>query len=265
MKAFPTGGEPVSTQSAPPSVYLSREYVDIQVLFAERLADASGLALGQTLLLFTNLYRRMGLGIAGEREPPPIWTEMIRDVVDLDHDARVTRIYGIVASGEDGAALLLPGRRQFGCFACEPPDSEGMVRIHFGNRAANQDVGPLHASRSAERRQELKTMFSWLAATFPEATRVDGASWLYNRESYRRLFPADFAASRNPRQGPKQLHGLSTWGQFIDFRGHIRPEIRDACLHALPCLEASAPHRVFPYQVLFTSAPFKSFLHEYGV
>lgn len=245
--------------------YLSPDYVDLQVRFAERVAEVSGQPLSETLLRFTNLHRRMGLGVPGQADLGETWLTMVAGIEEMPHEARVARIHAAAEPKGDGSAVLLPGRIQFGCFACEPPNAEGMIRIHFGNRSTNGDVGPLHSSRIAERRKELATMFGWLVREYPRARRVDGGSWLYNIEAYRRLFPPDFAASRSTRNGPPYLHGMSSWGQFIDFRAQIRPQVRDAFIAALPKLDMAAPHRVFPYQVLFTSAPFDVFRREYGV
>jgi len=255
----------VDADSVTPQPYLSRDYVDVQIRFAARVAEAAGLVLSEALLRYTNFHRRMGFGVPGRSPPPAAWVEMVAGIDTLSHDQRIDRIHAVLEVHGDGSAVLLPGRMGFGCFACEPPDGDGMVRIHFGNRVANADVGPLHSSRIDERRAELRAMFSWLAAEHPEARRVDGGSWLYNLDAYRRLFPPAFAASRDPHNGPPYVHGMSTWGQFIDFRGQIRANIRDRLLAALPALDMAAPHRVFPYQVLFTTAPFRDFLREYGV
>jgi hypothetical protein len=258
-------GEQVTRPPAPPHVYLSTDYVILQVRFAERSAEAGRLPLSEALLRYTNFYRRMGLGVPGDQPTPAVWRDMVLGIEALPHGQRCERIYATLTKLGDGTAVTLPGRIQFGCFACEPPDAEGAVRLHFGNRVANAAVGPLHSSRMAERRKELLAMFAWLAHEYPNARRVDGGSWLYNLEAYRRLFPPAFAASRDPRNGPPYLHGMSTWGQFIDFRGAVRPAVRDQFLAALPRIDMAAPHRVFPYQVLFTSAPFAAFREEYGV
>lgn len=255
----------MDAESVTAQPYLSRDYVDLQVHFAERVGEVAGRPLADALLRHTNFHRRMGFGVPGQNPPPAEWLAMVEGIDALTHKQRVERAHAALAARGDASVVLLPGRMGFGCFACEPPDAEGMVRIHFGNRVANGDVGPLHASRIAERREELRAMFSWLAAEYPQAKRVDGGSWLYNLEAYRRLFPPEFAASRDPRNGPPYLHGLSTWGQFIDYRAQVRPDVRDRFLAALPALDMSAPHRIFPYQVLFTTAPFEAFLREYGV
>ncbi len=257
--------ESVTGQTTPSQTYLSPEYVDLQVRFAERVAEVSGLPLADTLLRYTNFFRRMGFGVPSQDAPPDAWVALVAGLDARPHEERVRLLHEALFVCGDGAAVTLPGRIQFGCFACEPPNAEGLIRIHFGNRVANADVGPLHSSRIAERRKELTTMFGWLAREYRGARRVEGGSWLYNLEAYRRLFPPEFAASRASRGGPPYLHGLSTWGQFVDFRARIRPEVRNAFLAALPSLDMTAPHRVFPYQVLFTTAPFAAFRAEYAV
>ena len=159
-----------------------------------------------------------------------------------------------------------PDRFPFGPhFACEAPDEDGAVRIHFRNRVNTDDVGPLHASNIARRRAELAEMFGFAAKHWPEARTVNGASWLYNTEGYLRLFPRAFAESRTPLAGPRSIHGLSTWGQFLDFRGYVKPQIVETFSQNLKSLDPAQPWLVFPYPVLKTTAPFDAFRREYGV
>jgi hypothetical protein len=207
----------------------------------------------------------MGLGVAGPGERASVWRNLMAGFEALPRQRQLDRLVDALDRAGDGSRVLLPGRFGFGCFACEAPNAEGMVRIHFGNREDRDDVGPLHHTRIPARRAELTEMFGWLAREHPGAKRVDGGSWLYNLEAYRRLFPPEFGASRDPRNGPPYLHGMSTWGQFVDFRGRIRPQVRDAFFANLSALDIATPHRVFPYQVLFTTAPFDAFRAEYGV
>lgn len=242
-----------------------RDYLAIQLRFAEEVARRSGKPLSEAVLFYTNIYRRLGLGIAGAAPPPDLWLNFVDGFENLTPDQRIARATEWLSARADGSAVLLPGRIGFGCFACEPPDAEGMVRIHFGNRENLPHAGPLHHTRIAARREELTAMFGFIAREHADARRVDGASWLYNIEAYRRLFPPAFAASRKASDKARTLHGLSHWGQFIDFRGRVRPEVRDAFLANLADLDVEKPWRAFPYQVLYTSAPFEAFRSEYGV
>lgn len=244
---------------------ISPGYVDVQLQFAARMAELSGEPLAGAVLHYTNFHRRLGFGKPGDAPAPPAWNELVADIATLSHRKRVDRMTGALAAAGDGAAVLLPGRIGFGCFACEPPDAQGMVRIHFGNREHGLDIGPLHHTRIAARRAELAAMFGFLAREHPGATHVNGGSWLYNVEAYRRLFPADYGASRVAVVGPRPMHGLSTWGQFLDFRRRAKVDVVARFVRELDGLDVKQPWLSFPYQVLATTAPLASFRREYGV
>ena len=47
--------------------------------------------------------------------------------------------------------------------------------------------------------------------------RVVGASWLYNLEAYRRLFPASYVATA--RVLPDRFRHMPLWGQFVNRHG----------------------------------------------
>ena len=124
---------------------------------------------------------------------------------------------------------LPPGQRQFGCFSCDPPDTDGMVRIHFTNRDAD-GIGPLSRTKIETRRQELQAMFTYVQQTYAHATAVRGGSWLYHLEAYRRLFPPVYGDSREVLEGISHFQGTSSWGQFLDHREGVKPALREQFL-----------------------------------
>lgn len=158
-----------------------------------------------------------------------------------------------------------PWQAGFGCFACDAPDAEGVVRIHFFNADTDDVGGPLARAKLERRRAELAAMTRHVLTGHPEARVIRGKSWLYNVEAYRRLFPADYAASRTVWTGSLHLTGTSSWGQIIDSREQVRPDVRDALLANLPSLDANRPWLAFPLRVLATEAPIDSFAAEYGI
>jgi hypothetical protein len=85
---------------------------------------------------------------------------------------------------------------RFGCFSVDPVGADGVVRFHFGNKEPG-DVSPLSAQRMAARRDELRALFAHVRASWPHAREVNGNSWLYHFESYRRLFPPGYGESRS--------------------------------------------------------------------
>jgi len=97
------------------------------------------------------------------------------------------------------------------------------------------------------------------------ATLATGRCRPHGWVRYRRLFPAEFVTSCKRPPGERPLHGGSTWGQFVDFRDHVKPGVRDLFLARLHASDFDAEHawEAFPYPVLKTSAPFEVFCREY--
>lgn len=243
---------------------IAREFFGVQLHYAGVLAAKSGMPLAEAIIFHTNFHRLFAYGNLGKMAPDPEFVALVSDIVALAPDARLDHL--IAAYAQRAADPWPADRFPFGNhFACEAPNEAGIVRIHFRNRFNTDAHGPLHATNIAQRRADLTEMFGFVAKSWPDAKAINGASWLYNMEAYRRLFPADYGASRTVMVGPRSMHGLSTWGQFLDFRGRAKPEIVERFVRGLDGLDVKQPWLSFPYQVLTTTAPLESFRREYGV
>lgn len=243
----------------------ARAFFGVQLHFTDVLAARAGLSPVEAITFHTNFHRLFAYG------------NLSKQAADPEFHALATRIAAMGKPADRLDALILAyanrppdpwpaDRFPFGAhFACEAPNADGAVRIHFRNRFNADAVGPLHASNFAHRREELTAMFGHVARTWPDARSVVGQSWLYNTEGYRRLFPAAYVASRQPVIGPRPIHGLSTWGQFLDFRGRVKPEVVDLFKRNLETLDVPQAWLSFPFQVLAVTAPFDAFRQEYGV
>jgi hypothetical protein len=159
---------------------------------------------------------------------------------------------------------LPPGQRQFGCFSCDSPDADGMVRIHFTNRD-NDGIGPLSRAKIEKRKQELTTMFTYVKQTYADAKVVRGGSWLYHLEAYRRLFPPVYGDSRELLEGLSHFQGTSSWGQFLDHREGVKPALRAQFLENLKKLNKDRLWAVFPLPVYRAHAPLQAFYDFYKV
>jgi hypothetical protein len=62
-----------------------------------------------------------------------------------------------------------------------------------------------------------------------------------------------------------RLDGTSSWGQLLDFRGCVKPAVRDALLANLDGLDMAAPWRAFPLRALGAQCGIEHFLRFYGV
>jgi hypothetical protein len=241
-------------------------YFEVQLRLARRMAELTGATLGETTLKFTNLHRRLGFGVNLPGEPPaPGWADYARALEAEPDPAIQLTLSQAVCAASLPERLPLPGQTQFGCFACEAVGADGAVRLHFNNADTDDVGGPLASGKFERRRAEMAALVRHIQETHPQATAIRGKSWLYNLEAYRRVFPAEYGASRVVATGPLRLNGTSSWGQLIDSRERIRPDVRDAFLANLESLDPAAPWLVFPLRVLATEAPIESFAAEYGL
>lgn len=241
-------------------------YFEVQLRLANRMAELTGGPLGEATLNNTNLHRRLGLGVWRSGPPAEGWRPYANalDAVSgsLAAQLELTRTAFIAAPDE---VLPHPGQAGFGCFAHDPMTEDGVVRIHFHNLDTDEDGGPLARAKVARRQAELRALVANVRRTHPQATTIRGGSWLYNIEAYRRLFPPDYVTSRAPHAPPIGLRGTATWGQVIDSREQIRPDVRDAVIAELRHMDPEAPWEVFPYRMLSVSAPVESFVAFYGL
>jgi hypothetical protein len=240
------------------------DYFALQLHFAEHMAARAAVPLADALTRYTNLQRRFGLGHGGTGLAPPQWLAYLGEMQRLGSpEQRLdwTKTFYVTAP-ED---LPPADRCAFGCFGCDPPNEAGAVQIHFSNRDSADGVGPLSHTKTSRRLAELKTMFAFIHEAWPAARSVQGGSWLYNLEAYRRLFPPAYGGSRTPPPAPVRLGGTSSWGQFLDHREAVKPDLRTAFLRNIETIDVEAPWRAFPLPALRTTAPIGLFYDLYGV
>ena len=233
-------------------------YFEVQLLLARRMATLTGDPVGQMTRSYTNLSHRLGQGAPLEGSPTAVWLayeEALDAVPELVNQVALTRQTFIEQPEE---TIPASGQTLFGCFAHEASDSDGRVKMHLHNRDTDDVGGPLAAAKAGRRRGDLAAMVANIRKVHPHATAIQGGSWLYNLEAYRRLFPADYIASRAVPDTVR-LTGTSTWGQLLDSRSEIRPAVRDALVANLAGLDPRSPWRAFPLRALRTSAPLTSF------
>ena len=237
-----------------------RGYFEVQLLFAEIIADRTSRTLSDTCLEFTNLHRRFGLGRVDGGAPSAEWA---RYAAGLERrpsgPIRLEWTVAFFANAPPGESAT----RSFGCFSYELLNPDHVVRIHFGNRDSADGRGPLARAKADRRISELGEMFGYIRAHHPRARTVRGGSWLYNLEAYRRLFPAEYAASTFEPERVR-LDGTSSWGQLLDFRGFVKPAIRQALLDNIGSLDIAAPWKAFPMRALGAQGAIEHFYRFYS-
>jgi hypothetical protein len=240
-----------------------RDYFDLQLYFAEAVAATAALPLADAVAQCTNFYRRFGLGPVHGMPVASEWHTYTAHLSTLEtHAQRVawTQAFFLQSPPE----TLPRGRRQFGCFGCDPPDGEGRVRIHFTNHDTD-GISPLSRTKVETRKQELRALFTYVQHTHAEAHEVLGGSWLYHLEAYRSLFPPVYGDSRTVLEGIVQFQGSSSWGQFLDHREAVKPALRAQFLANLTTLDRHRLWEVFPLPTYRAHAPLQAFYDFYQI
>jgi len=237
-------------------------FLDLQLCFAQRMSALSGQPFPDTVLRNTALYRILGLD--WDLDPRnPVWGSYVAGLQGDDTEADAAWTYQFY---RDRYALgVIPDHHypRWGCFAYEYAPDAHIVHMHFGNLDAS-GYGPLHPLRAEARRAELWSMFASIRRAHPDAAYVQGGSWLYNREEYRRLFPPSYGASAQPT--PLSLIGRGTWGQFLRHGNRINSELAARFSERVAALTHADDYAgCFPYQLLVTHAPIADFYAFYGI
>ena len=244
-----TSGVPIDTVSHPKAstALYSAEFFALQLRFAARVAELSGLPFTETVGSYTNIYVRLGMGQQLDHANPD-WLEYVsalataRDPAAWTYEIHSQRAH--LPTGPKMAASV-------GCFSYSHL-GRCRVRLHF-HAGSQVSEAPLSAANGSLRRQELTTLMSKAAALGGDV-HVVGASWLYNLRSYRRLFPKSYLSSLKPVDHPYQRMPL--WGQFLNRDRTVRADAAQYFnAHADKAVSLAELSSCFPYQVLATSVP----------
>ena len=232
---------------------LDRDYFTIQVEFAKKLAEVTGQSFFEAHRTRTNFYRRLGFGKSLGASHPG-WQEFIaggeEDAAERAYNICMTPVHNFETRK----------KVWFGCFNPEYKPEKKTVFIHFGNK--EKTGSPF--DNPEKRKQDLKEMFTYIKATYPDVQFVAGHSWLYNLEQYKNLFPPEYTEDMKVEEGTSV--GQSTWGQFLDRKQKTKPESRDLFLSKLK--STTTEQEVFdtvPLKVLSPQTTIDNFYRHYGI
>jgi len=233
-------------------------FFDLQFQFAQTVSVLSGRPLPQALLEYTNLYIRFALG--RDFDPAhPVWQQYVAGLRDTPDGREWTYRFYMRRARLTSAPEVVA---TFGCFGYAPLGPE-RIRLHFEN-VENDRVSPLALERRGERHEDLTALLEHVKRTTRQPPRVVGASWLYNLEAYRRLFPASYLDTARALRG--RFQRMPLWGQFLNRCGEVRESIaREFLVRLGHQSTVDDLERCFPYQVLGLEAPASEFYEFYGV
>ena len=236
----------------------AKAFFALQIHFARAVARLAALPLAPTLLDYTNLYVRFGLGRDFDAANP-VWQAYLAELRDTpDLLDRTVRFYATRPRVVDPPGLVAA----FGCFSYGRL-ADDRVRLHFHNGETG-GRSPLALDSRDRRVAELAAPFAHVRASARRPVRVVGASWLYNLEAYRRLFPPSYLATARPLRG--RFRSMPLWGQFLNRDGELREDAaREFRTRLARQSDADALDACFPLQVFSLEAPAEAFYACYGI
>lgn len=236
----------------------AKAFFDLQLQFADRVTVLSGLPLARALLEYTNLYIRFGLG--RDFDPAhPTWREYLAGLQDTNDSREWTYRFYLTRPDAMSAPTVVA---TFGCFSYARSAGD-RIRLHFQN-AETGGHSPLGLERLGQRLEDLAALFEHVKRTVRPPLQVVGASWLYNLDAYRRLFPVPYLATAHVI-GHRFQH-MPLWGQFPDRYGEIKESMARQFLERLERQSSSdSLGQCFPFQVLSVEASVLEFYDFYGI
>jgi hypothetical protein len=232
----------------------SKEYLQLQLDFAERVQAVTSKPIEECLLRYTSFYKTF-IPDWDFNPDNPLWIEFINKFKNIRNKSNV-----IALLYEREPAPLT--EKYFGCFSYKYVDEKKTVYTHFKN--TGEAEGVLSEERIQARLEELKEMFTEIKEKHPQAEMVSGFSWLYNIDAYKRLFPQEYI------KNSREIHGwfktLALWGQFIDRNLNIR---KDIVLKFKKCMQAKNSLEelefCFPYKILQPKCDIMHFYKFYNI
>jgi hypothetical protein len=238
-------------------VTYGRAFFDLQLELAVTVARLAAIPLARAVLDYTNVYIRLGLG-HGFDTAHPVWRDYVAGLASARAPGAWTHRFFLTRPRVPPPGVVATS----GCFAYARR-ADGSLRIHFAN--VEPDGGaPLALERQAQRVAELGALFAAAKRSEAPSAGVVGASWLYNLDAYRRLFPKPYLATA--RAMPGVFRHLPLWGQFLDRAGQVRAAPAQRFRERIARLTSiDALDDCFPLPVLRLEAPVAVFYDWYGV
>jgi hypothetical protein len=232
------------------------DWFDLQLLFVDRLVLHHNLPYADALTHYTALFKRLGFGHPAQQAETTDWQHFV--AATQNQPSRQRRLQTVVDCAKSKLVSYSHYTyREFGCFGFDPPDKTGAVHLHFNPKNDRSAFGALDSRRAGARKAELVELVVDIRRQFgAEAQTLHGASWLYNLEAYRRLFPNEFTASARIYKEPQfRCRGIGVWGQFIDHDDGLNSDLRDIFIRRLTDLKLDALWWLFPLPLQVASAP----------
>ncbi len=239
-----------------------KEYFYVQVCFARKFSEITGMMFEDSLLTKTGLHWRVGGASYKDNKKTEEWVQAFDP--HLNNEELTDKFFDVFIRRSD--SFFDPKHNEFGAFSYWYNPENQKVKLHYENLFKGEK-SPLSIDFFDDRIADLKKMFSDIKAKCPMAVEVTGSSWLYQLPAYKRLFPKMFINNlRNVTYEEIIFSSDSLWGQFLDSKGNIKKDLEIQFVDSIE--KASSLEELldsFPLYPMCSSAPIQCFYSHYGV
>lgn len=241
---------------------LPREFFDIQVKFAQRASELSGLTIQDSLFKYTFLYRNFFVPSKRFNKKDKIWMEFVQTLYNTA-DKNITDVV------YDYSAKRMKEKNMYdqsfytgkSCFTYSIKGDS--VYLHFNNLEGSEP-GPLSNNRIKARKMELVNIFKEIKSKHPEVHVVRGYSWLYNLQAYCRLFPSEYTTNRKVVK--TDFRHMDIWGQFLDSSYSLKTEFANNFIARInKATDIKELKSIFDFYPIKVEAPISVFFEFYGI
>lgn len=240
-------------------MHLTKDYIDIQVNFVKKLCEIDRAPYALYFMFYADAplllkidYKTWHPNTAQYLE----FCEVIKDTKNL------TEIIFEYASEKERQNPVQPYlTNPYGFFHSHIIKGVTLEMHTLSELPMEKDkVHFLDHRRFEETKDKLYKMIKDQKEKYPTLKYVMGNSWLYNIESYKRLFPNEYLATAKPNT--YTFHGYALWGQFLNKELEVKPDIKEEFYKKLErsssfndCMDA------FPYKVLSLKSNIEMFIN----
>jgi len=237
-----------------------KKLFELIIAYAQKKAEILGIEILESIQKYTPIFYLIGNYSWDFNSNSPHWKELIlrfnkgENLVEIAYEKHVNNY-------QDPANK----KKWFGCFGYKysiDEQGEGVVKIHFLNDGSSVE-GPLALSQYKYRIKELKEMFEEIQKNHPDTKYVQGGSWLYNLDSYKRLFPKEYVKNMKSRSPKTSI--LVIWGQFLNSEWQIKEDMSKRFLDRLHMVKTLEDlDRVFEMKELYPKGEIEDFINFYS-
>jgi hypothetical protein len=249
---------------------ISKQYFGLQIKFCKKLSQITGRDFLEILPLYSDFVNRLWIGrekgdVSEDYQayhPTKNWKKFQKKFNSKKPVQSTYEYY--LAELKKNEIRRKKETPRTSAFRYDIEDNGESMRVHTHMYYRENKYSPLSKHNIKFREAEIKKCLSEVKEKHSKVKYVKGHSWLYNINTYRRLFPKSYLKTAKPVEYTMQGFGL--WGQFLDRNGNVKKELSSSFLKKVAKAKTMKDlWKAYPFMALELKAPIKDFYKKYKI